>query len=256
MVDFITTSWPNAWLTLSPHLGPMHGWLYHHILAQCMVDFITTSWPNAWLTLSPHLGPMYGWLYHHILVQCMVDFITTSWPNVWLTLSQHLGPMYGWLYHNILAQCMVDFITTSWPNVWLTLSPHLGPMYGWLYHNILAQCMVDFITTSWPKYPATTYHTISMLEDSTKSVRNRCMIEVFCDVFVLILCFFFKIFCWYKGFSHRTELDLFPFLSVSENKVSVNCIANKYPTTSLPIFDPMYCYPHGQTTFCTNFDLI
>ena len=41
--------------------------------------------------------------------------------------------------------------------------------------------------------------------DRPKSVRNRCLIEVFGGVFVLS--FGFRIFCWYRGFCHRTESD-------------------------------------------------
>ena len=47
--------------------------------------------------------------------------------------------------------------------------------------------------------------------DRPKSVRNRCVIEVFVRVFVLSngCC----ILSWYKGFRHRTESDLVLFLS-------------------------------------------
>ena len=45
--------------------------------------------------------------------------------------------------------------------------------------------------------------------DRPKSVRNRCVIEVFgC---VCVLSFGFRIFCWYRGFSHRTGSDLLLF---------------------------------------------
>ena len=46
--------------------------------------------------------------------------------------------------------------------------------------------------------------------DLPKSVRNRCVIEVF-DC-VLCCHFDFWIFCWYRGFCHRIESDLFFFL--------------------------------------------
>ena len=42
--------------------------------------------------------------------------------------------------------------------------------------------------------------------DRPKSVRNRCVIEVFGGV--CVLSFGFRIFCWYRGFCHRTESDL------------------------------------------------
>ena len=46
----------------------------------------------------------------------------------------------------------------------------------------------------------------------TKSVRNRCVIEVICGVFAkLIGCL---IFCWYRRFRRRTESDLVLLLFV------------------------------------------
>ena len=46
--------------------------------------------------------------------------------------------------------------------------------------------------------------------DRPKSVRNRCVIEVFGSV--CVLSFDFRIFCWYRGICHRTGSDLFLFL--------------------------------------------
>ena len=46
--------------------------------------------------------------------------------------------------------------------------------------------------------------------DRPKSVRNRCVIEVFGGLFVLSIGF--RIFCWYRGFRHRSESDLLLFL--------------------------------------------
>ena len=43
--------------------------------------------------------------------------------------------------------------------------------------------------------------------DRPKSVRNRCVIEVICALTLL-----FGFFCLCKGFCHRAESDLFPFL--------------------------------------------
>ena len=46
--------------------------------------------------------------------------------------------------------------------------------------------------------------------DSPKSVRNCCLIEHFWLRFCVIN-FFLWIFCWYRGFCHWTESDLFLF---------------------------------------------
>ena len=47
--------------------------------------------------------------------------------------------------------------------------------------------------------------------DRPKSVRNRCLIELFCGV-VCVVTLPFRHFCWCRGFCHRTESDLFLFL--------------------------------------------
>ena len=52
--------------------------------------------------------------------------------------------------------------------------------------------------------------TVVTLTDRPKSVRNRCVIEVFGGVFMLSIDF--RIFCWYRGFCHRTESENLLFL--------------------------------------------
>ena len=47
--------------------------------------------------------------------------------------------------------------------------------------------------------------------DRHKSVRNRCVIELFCGVVCVVTLPFWH-FCWCMGFCHRTESDLFLFL--------------------------------------------
>ena len=47
--------------------------------------------------------------------------------------------------------------------------------------------------------------------DCPKSVRNRCVIDLFCGVVCVVTLPFWH-FCWYMGFCHRTESDLFLFL--------------------------------------------
>ena len=56
--------------------------------------------------------------------------------------------------------------------------------------------------------------------DRPKSVRNLCDIEVFGGVCVLS---FFRIFGWYRGFCHRTETDLLPFLFVTLFFFLISC---------------------------------
>ena len=52
--------------------------------------------------------------------------------------------------------------------------------------------------------------------DRPKSVRNRCVIELFCSVFCVVALPFWH-FCWCRGFCHRTGSDLFLFLLVFGN---------------------------------------
>ena len=49
--------------------------------------------------------------------------------------------------------------------------------------------------------------------DRPKSVSNRCLIELFCGVVCVVTLPFWH-FCWCRGFCHRTESDLFPFLVI------------------------------------------
>ena len=52
--------------------------------------------------------------------------------------------------------------------------------------------------------------------DRPRSVRNRCVIELFCGVVCVVTLPFWH-FCWCRGLSHRTESDLFLFLLRSDD---------------------------------------
>ena len=54
--------------------------------------------------------------------------------------------------------------------------------------------------------------------DRPKSVRNRCVIELFCGVVCVVTLPFWH-FCWYRGFCHRTESYLFLFLLHCRNAI-------------------------------------
>ena len=68
--------------------------------------------------------------------------------------------------------------------------------------------------------------------DRPKSVRNRCVIEVFGGVFyvVTMLCGFF---CGCRGFCHRTESDLFLFLLVSNKWKENTCKDEEFELATL-----------------------
>ena len=64
--------------------------------------------------------------------------------------------------------------------------------------------------------------------DRPKSVHNRCVIEGFGGVFVLSIGF--RIFCWYKGFNHRTESDLLVSL------LGINNLTHLYRICTFPSY--------------------
>ena len=57
----------------------------------------------------------------------------------------------------------------------------------------------------------TSWVTVVTPTDRPKSVRNRCVIELFCGV-VCVVTLPVRHFCWCRGFCHRTESDRFLFL--------------------------------------------
>ena len=65
----------------------------------------------------------------------------------------------------------------------------------------------------WARKPVnhTSWVAVVTPTDRPKSVRNRCLIELFCGVVCVVTLPFWH-FCWCMGFCHRTESDLFLFL--------------------------------------------
>ena len=72
--------------------------------------------------------------------------------------------------------------------------------------------------------------------DRLKSVRNRCVIELFVALFVF-LTLPFRHFCWCRGFCHRTESDLLLFLLMKWSTISIYFI---YIGTSFILFSAYY----------------
>ena len=62
--------------------------------------------------------------------------------------------------------------------------------------------------------------------DRPKSVRNRCVIELFCGV-VCVVSLPFRHFFWCRGFCHRTESDLFHFLLICSHLQFILKISSK-----------------------------
>ena len=57
----------------------------------------------------------------------------------------------------------------------------------------------------------TSWVAVVTLTDRPKSVRNCCLIELFCGVFCVVTMPFLH-FCWCRGFCHRTGSDLLLFV--------------------------------------------
>ena len=78
--------------------------------------------------------------------------------------------------------------------------------------------------------------------DHPESVRNRCVIEVFGGIFMLLIrCW---IFCWYKGFRHRSESDLALFLWQTYLFSEQPMQQSKSFTCSQCYYSPL-CEPHS-----------
>ena len=72
----------------------------------------------------------------------------------------------------------------------------------------------------WARKPVnhTSWVAVVTPTDRPKSVRNRCLIELFCGV-VFVVALPFWHFCWCRGFCHRTGSDLLLFV-LTNSKVS------------------------------------
>ena len=83
-------------------------------------------------------------------------------------------------------------------------------------YNFLNVCPFDYtavaVSGKVDRFNHTSWVTAVTPTDRPRSVRNSCVIKVFGGVFMLSRCFF-GLFCGCRGFCHRTESDLFLFLS-------------------------------------------
>ena len=68
----------------------------------------------------------------------------------------------------------------------------------------------------WARKPVnhTSWVAVVTPADRPKSVRNCCLIELFCGVVCVVTLPLWH-FCWYRGFCHRTGSDLLLFVSIS-----------------------------------------
>ena len=80
-------------------------------------------------------------------------------------------------------------------------------------YNLQVDAKDSSCVLSWARKPVnhTSWVALVTPTDRPKSVRNRCLIELFCGVVCVVTLPFWH-FCWCRGFCHRTESDLFLFL--------------------------------------------
>ena len=87
-----------------------------------------------------------------------------------------------------------------------------------------------FICGLWPfQFNHTSWMTVVTPTDRPKSVLSRCVIEAFGGVFVLSIVS--RIFCWYRGFCHRTESDLLLFLFSKTSSICLYAVLQDFNTS-------------------------
>ena len=85
----------------------------------------------------------------------------------------------------------------------------------------------------WARKPVnhTSWVAVVTPTDRPKSVRNCCLIELFCGVVCVVTLSLWH-FCWYRGFCHRTGSDLLLFVSIALLLLFVNCQQMLLPSIS------------------------
>ena len=88
--------------------------------------------------------------------------------------------------------------------------------------------------------------------DRPKSVRNRCVIELFCGVvYVVTLPVWY--FCWCRGFCHRTESDLFLFLLTANYVIRMFVVSSQHLQSSASDKMTCSCFCHVRLVLSKAF---
>ena len=86
----------------------------------------------------------------------------------------------------------------------------------------------------WARKPVnhTSWVAVVTPTDRPKSVRNCCLIELFCGVVCVVTLSLWH-FCWYRGFCHRTGSDLLLFVCIctKQKRSTEGCSKFKSPET-------------------------
>ena len=94
----------------------------------------------------------------------------------------------------------------------------------------------------WARKPVnhTSWVAVVTPTDRPKSVRNRCVIELFCGVVCVVTLPFWH-FCWCRGFCQRTESDLFLFLFIARGFHRTFSIGAAYQQRTLTPLNTWSC---------------
>ena len=106
----------------------------------------------------------------------------------------------------------------------------------------------------WARKPVnhTSWVAVVTPTDRPKSVRNRCVIELFCDVVYVVILPFWQ-FCWCRGFCHRTESDLFLFLFLYQCLHRYEFENDEVERNSSGICSVLcYMYKYWISLYCAN----
>ena len=123
------------------------------------------------------------------------------------------------LYHiyHLSFTCIDFYDLSAWGGCWFVVYIRM------FIYKCLNVCPFDFkaVAVSGKVGPVnqvnhTSWMAVVTQTDRPKSVRNRCVIELFCGI-VRVVTLPFWHFCWCRGFCHRTESDLFLFLSMHQS---------------------------------------
>ena len=121
-------------------------------------------------------------------------------------------------------------------------------------------CPFDYTTVaeSWNVGPVnqvnhTSWVAVVTPNDRPKSGRNRYVIELFCGV-VCVVTLPFWLFCWYRGFCHRTESDLFLFLLCIRARQMWTCTIFTFIRGKLSVV--IFFFTIGQLDLLVVFDVM
>ena len=128
-------------------------------------------------------------------------------------------------------------------------SGHLVPSFSWLAYALFVEtffpslsCFSRLFLVGQPSvlyrfcFNRTSLVVLVTPTDRPKSVRNHCVIELFCGV-VCVVALPFWHFCWCRGFCHRTESDLVLFLFLNISDVNFHASKSAMTFSLLPVPD-------------------